>query len=216
MYLIPKFRKFFNLGLIGSFKCILKKRQLRKLQKKFDFMSWHSEGCFECRPYKKQILKIINQLNPCFIVDIGCGLGEILSKSNSKYKYGIDPDEKVIEAAMYMHPNIKFDKGDSKLLFKKINEKEINIPENSLLIASGWTHNIDKNELTEFLNESLNHFKYIIIDIFNEKQIERIKNRLDKNEGTKNYSHGFILEKYKVEVFPFSDNINQSIVFIRN
>ena len=96
------------------------------------------------------------------------------------------------------------------------NEEEINIPENSLLIASGWTHNIDKNELTEFLNESLNHFKYIIIDIFNEKQIERIKNRLDKNEGTKNYSHGFILEKYKVEVFPFSDNINQSIVFIRN
>ena len=120
MNLIYKFKKLFNIGLIGYIKCTLRKRKLKKLQKSFNFSNWHFEACFECRPYKKQILNIANQIAPETIVDIGCGLGEILSKTKAKFKYGIDPDFSVIKAAEYLHPNIKFYHGNSEFMYEII------------------------------------------------------------------------------------------------
>ena len=212
---ILKLKKLFSLGFLGSIKCILEKRKLKALQKKFNFMNWHAEGCFECRPYKRQILEIINNISPESLVDIGCGLAEILSKSNAKYKYGIDPDLSVIRAAKYLNPKIKFFKGNSDFLFKMIKDKKINIKSESLLIASGWTHNINKNELEIFLKKSLNYFNYIIIDIFNIEQIKRINILREKDDLIENFTHTFLLDTFDVEIIPFIDNNNQSIVLIK-
>ena len=212
---IFKVKKLFGLGFLGSIKCILEKRKLKALQEKFNFMIWHAEGCFECRPYKKQILDIVNNISPKSLVDIGCGLAEILSKSNAKYKYGIDPDLAVIKAAKFLNPNIKFFKGNSDLLFKMIKDKKINITNESLLIASNWTHNINKEELEIFLKKSLNHFNYIIIDIFNIEQIDKINNLLEKDDLIQNFTHTFVINTFDVEIFPFIDNNNQSIVLIK-
>ncbi len=212
---ILKLKKLFNLGFLGSIKCILEKRKLKILQKKYNFMMWHAEGCFECRPYKKQILEIVNRISPESIVDIGCGLAEILSKSNAKYKYGIDPDLSVLKAAEHLNPNIKFYKGNSDYLFKIIKDEKLNLTNKSLLIATGFTHNINSEELKFFILKTLNYFNYVIIDIFNIEQINRINNLLEKDDPVQNFSHSFIVNTFNVKVIPFIDNNYQSIVIIK-
>ena len=215
MSLIYKFKKLYIIGLLGYIKCIQRKRKLKKFQKIFNFSSWHCDGCFECRPYKKQILDISNQISPETILDIGCGLGEILSLSNAQYKYGIDPDLSVIKAAQYLYPNINFYNGNSEYMFKMLEKDKINIPNQSLLIASNWTHNINHNEIEIFLRRALNYFDFIIVDIFNEKQLKRIEANLDKNDPIMNYSHNFLSKVFKVDIYPFIDNPNQSILLIK-
>lgn len=214
MNLIYKFKKLFSIGLLRYVKCTLRKRKLKKLKKIFNFTNWHYEACFECRPYKKQILNIVNQIAPDTIVDIGCGLGEILSKTNSKYKYGIDPDLSVIRAE-YLYPNIKFYNGDSEYMFKIMDSYKIKTPSQSLLIASNWTHNINKKDIELSLRKGLDYFDFIVIDIFNEKQLKRIKSNLEKNDQVENYSHQFLSNIFKVDIYPFIDNSNQSILVIK-
>ena len=177
-------------------------------------MDWHVNGCYECRPYKKQILNIVNNLNPSTIVDLGCGLGEIISKTKAKSKFGFDPDESVVKAARFLNPNIKFYVGNSKVLFNYLDIGHFSLGKNSLLISTAWTHNLNKVELNEFIQKALEYFNTILIDIYTEQKIDQLNRELEINDKVKNYSHINSLQNFNIQKIYSNEDINQIITLI--
>ena len=75
---------------------------------------------FFCRTYKIESLKIINYLRPDIYIDIGCGLGEILTKVKipPENKWGYDIDLSLIKVhKIFNKKNFTFF-SDEKELFK--------------------------------------------------------------------------------------------------
>src|SRR5271167_800480 len=50
----------------------------------FKFDGWHVLNMYENRTYKKVIVKKVNDLHPSITVEVGCGLGEIISKIDAR------------------------------------------------------------------------------------------------------------------------------------
>lgn len=178
-------------------------------------MKWHVDGCYECRPYKKQIVNLINNLNPSTIVDLGCGLGEIISKTKTNNKFGFDPDASVVEAARFLNPNIEFHVGNSTILFNFLDMGNFNLGKKSLLIATAWTHNLNKEELNKFIEKGLEYFDTILIDIYSEKKIAEIEKAKETVDTVKNYSHENSLHKFNIQKINSSEDINQIITLIK-
>jgi Ribosomal protein L11 methylase len=93
---------------ISFFTGIPKRIRNRRLCRKFQFHPWHINPV-EHRLYA---LRIVEHLNATFadhhditVVEIGCGLAEILEKLNAATKKGYDIDPNVVAAASYLHKN---------------------------------------------------------------------------------------------------------------
>lgn len=95
-------RKFINMmlqvGVTNTVVGALKLRKYNKLQEQYEFYEWNRMP-FELRKYIQEAAKIINKDEPECVVDIGCGLGELLRHINARYKVGVDIDERSITVA---------------------------------------------------------------------------------------------------------------------
>ena len=82
--------------LIGSYKLLRYKR----LQKDYGFDPWHTSP-YELRKYAQDVAKYINDNlhRESTVVDIGCGLGEVLRNVKAKKRVGLDLDEAAIKCA---------------------------------------------------------------------------------------------------------------------
>jgi 2-polyprenyl-3-methyl-5-hydroxy-6-metoxy-1,4-benzoquinol methylase len=65
----------------------------------YGFDKWHIKAHFYNRPYKQKVASIINSVHPQTVVEIGCGLGDILSHCEAQTILGIDLEENTIRAA---------------------------------------------------------------------------------------------------------------------
>ncbi len=157
---------------------IIKKKIYRILQQYYDFGTWHVEP-INNRPYGLEIVRMLNKLidkkrfNQCMpIVEIGCGLGDIIGSLKWKYKkIGYDISTEVLRGGALLHPSVKFRKGT----FADIDCGNINC-----LIMVGFIHMIPcdklKNEIDNMLKK--NRVKMFVLDTFT------------NNEGTEYvYSH---------------------------
>ena len=70
----------------------------KKLRKKYQFDSWH-ESPYELRKYAQATAEYINKHNAHTVVDIGCGLGEVLRNVSATKRIGLDGCERCIEVA---------------------------------------------------------------------------------------------------------------------
>jgi len=136
---------------------------------------WHLRGTFRCRKYKTISLEIINSLKPDLYIDVGCGLGEILSKVklNSRYKIGYDIDsnlEKCI-AKLFKNQFIFFKK--EKELFEYISKiKKID----SFIVISmlNFAHNLTKQEVEKIIKKyrkKIGPFILLIDSIYSKEPI---------------------------------------------
>lgn len=136
------------------------------LQKIFRFHKWHIVPVEE-RPYGMEVIKWCNRLLKKdkdamrgAVIEVGCGLGDILAKVNSgkKNKIGYDIDEKVISAARIAHPGIRFQVGE---FAPNIRGEYI-----SVLITVNFLYSIDSEKVKkEFQKLVLNNdIKYIITE----------------------------------------------------
>ncbi|HET8685245.1 MAG TPA: class I SAM-dependent methyltransferase, partial [Methanosarcina sp.] len=76
------------------------------------FDRWHIRAVYQFRPYKSQVVEIANSTQPDTAIEIGCGLGDILSRIHAKNKLGIDIDSGAIRSAKFLHrQNIIFKQG---------------------------------------------------------------------------------------------------------
>lgn len=138
------------------------------LQKIFGFHKWHTTSV-EQRPYSMEVIKWCNRLLKKeskeninrSIIEIGCGLGDILAKIDAKKvtKIGYDIDEKVIKAAKILHPKTKYKVGN---FAPNIFEQEILI-----LITVNFLYCLDSKTVEEQYKKliSNNNIKYIITEV---------------------------------------------------
>lgn len=189
------------LFLINNFKkirCLTQRFIYRIKFRKINLYKWHLEGTFYCRKYKMLSLEIINNLKPKLYIDIGCGLGEILTKVNinPNYKLGYDIDLRLVKYyKKYKEKEYKFFTDESLLLRYA---KSINIRQDDLIVISmlNFVHQINQRDLVEILKRYKKDLgKFILI-------IDNIKNnskeyKYDHNEFLHN---NYNLIKYWHEV----------------
>ncbi len=137
--------------LFNTFKYIL-------LQKIYKFDKWHVRGNYYCRSYKSNIIDFLNKYEFENVVEVGCGLGDILSRVKSKYKLGIDSDINVIKAASFLHSGVDF-KIDS---FENLCID--NLVSCDLLILINWIHNLDPITLENKIISLSPRFKYLLVE----------------------------------------------------
>lgn len=80
-------------------QCLGDFRQYRQLQTQFAFDPWHVKSPYRRRPYKRRVVSMVDGFEPQTVVEIGCGLGEIISHAKAPRRFGFDCEAAVIEAA---------------------------------------------------------------------------------------------------------------------
>lgn len=129
----------------------------------FHFNRWHISPASN-RIYPKAIIRFVKKMDSLnAICEIGCGLGDTISKLNGENLIGLDCDENVLKAASFLHKKVK------NLRFRKFV-----FPDSALegtfdmLIAVNWIHSFNedilKNRLLEYFVTNLNENGYLIVD----------------------------------------------------
>ena len=152
---------------------VLKRRLHNIIIKIFKISNWH-EMPINFKPYAIDIVNYINEYikRTSGVLEIGCGLGDIIGNIDCSRKYGCDIDEKVARVASVLHPSVNFAIGSMK---------NIKIDENlDVVIMVNFIHRIPTKELKECIENMIvkNKVKMFVIDVF------------CRNEGTcYEYSH---------------------------
>lgn len=142
-------------------KGVFRRIYYKHLRTKFLFDVWHISP-LELRPYASKIVEWGNSKKFNCVVEVGCGLGEIIRNIHAAHTYGFDIDANVIQAANYLNKEKRcvFNKGSFNEA-GKIKEHKINC-----LIAVNFIHAISYLELKNILNTFIdkNEVDYIIVD----------------------------------------------------
>ena len=132
------------------------------LRTTYAFDEWHVLNMYELRGYKKEVVNIVNQLHPHVAVEIGCGLGEIISRIEAEQKIGVDIDKRVVRAARCLNwrKHILFMNGSFDVI------KTLPLSLIDSLIMINWLHRIPEERIKMELKELLRHMKirYLVVD----------------------------------------------------
>lgn len=124
-------RKIKEVGLKNVVVGSVKRVKYMMLIKKYHFDTWHLSP-YEWREYAQACVKYINAHGGKSVVDIGCGLGEILQHVEADRRIGLDASEEVIMAARELSDKtITFETGS----FDELTEKAIDY-----LVTLGFMH----------------------------------------------------------------------------
>lgn len=91
-------RKFKEVGCKNVIVGYAKRVKYKQMIKKYHFNPWHLSP-YEWKEYAQVCARYINAHNCGTVVDIGCGLGEILQHVRADKKIGLDLEKEVITAA---------------------------------------------------------------------------------------------------------------------
>ena len=132
--------------------------------KLFKLDEWHYSGHYE-KEYAQCAVKMINNLierdekADGYILEIGCGLGDIIGhvKAKRNKKTGIDLEQKVVYAAGILHPDTQFRKGS----FASVRNQKI-----YCLIMVNLLHFINPDYAKEEIRKILenNRVEYVVLD----------------------------------------------------
>lgn len=130
------------------------------LQRIFNFHPWHI-STLSSRQYCLDIIKHVNSeiSDNELVVEMGCGLGETLSKINSKNKIGLDTSVEVIKAAKFknLFSEMKITEGS----FQDLEDLDI-----KFLLAVNFLHDFKNDQVKEWFKVLLanNRVSNIIVD----------------------------------------------------
>ena len=111
--LLRKFKTARRIGLWRSARISIDRVYLRALARIYKFNAWHVEAPTSARGYRNTVADLVNRLSPTTVVEVGCGLGYILSRIDAVQRFGYDVDKGVINAARFIHgKKITFVHGD--------------------------------------------------------------------------------------------------------
>ncbi|MBU5477606.1 class I SAM-dependent methyltransferase [Eubacterium sp. MSJ-13] len=147
------------------------------LYKIYKFDEWHLIP-LEDRKYVSDVVNTINKKDDIrTVLEIGCGLGDIVRNVYGKKCVGYDVSESVISAARLLSHRTKFFVGT----FDKIFHKKIDC-----LITVNFIHGIPTEELREIYKEFFinNRVKYLVLDTVVSKKYSfnhKLEELLDDN-----------------------------------
>jgi hypothetical protein len=139
-------------------RCAMARLWLRALRLLFRFDAWHASAAYSCRAYKRVVVELVNALRPAVAVELGCGLGDIISRVRAAERIGIDRDVHVIRAARFLHRQGRWIHGDSSCLL------QLERPRIDCLIMVNWIHSLSADELAALLVPLLPLTRYLILD----------------------------------------------------
>ena len=126
----------------------------------YHFDHWHTAPV-EHREYGLEICCHVNALirkeQLQHVVELGCGLGDVLARINADDLVGFDIEPNVLRAGRSLHRQVEFHQGS----FSAVKDRCIDV-----LIAVNFTHGIDPEQLQqEFLSLLQNNrVRYIVVD----------------------------------------------------
>ncbi len=150
-------------GRFGA--CLFCKGLFSVLQLIFRFDRWHASAPFPCREYKVQTAALANSLAPKVVVDIGCGLGEVLAHIKDARRIGLDHDPAVLRAATALYGSkVEFrtvSVFDPEALGRAIGDARVD-----LAIMTNWSHGTPLPKLVETVRAVAQQLRYtyLIID----------------------------------------------------
>jgi hypothetical protein len=148
-------------GVWTKLRCRIDRLGLGALRLLFRFDAWHASAPYSCRPYKELVVKLANALRPSVVVEVGCGLGDIISRVNAVGRFGIDSDLRVIRAARFLHLGRGFwFHGDGTSIERAVSGGRTI----DCLIMVNWIHNLSSEKLSELLLPLLPRTRYLILD----------------------------------------------------
>lgn len=142
-------------------RCRLARLRLGVLQRIFGFDPWHAAAPYACRPYKRAAVGLVNSLQPESVVEVGCGLGEILSRIQARRRVGFDSDPAVIRAARFLHPRgTRWIEADASAVARLLpHEQRI-----GCLVMINWIHDLTSGRLAECVLPLLQRTDFILLD----------------------------------------------------
>lgn len=155
-------------ALVGS----LKKMKYRRLIKKYHFNEWHLNP-YEWKEYAQVCVGYVNTQSCRTVVDIGCGLGEILQHIKADKKIGFDLRKEVIMAAHELSgQEIEFKVGS----FGELTEKSVDY-----LITLNFMHGRSESEWAEIYRTVAvcNDVQHFIVDTVPDKAFSPTTHSLD-------------------------------------
>ena len=169
--LIRTFRLLKRLNSLGSIiffksRCLFQRSIYFIKFRNIEIYKWHLLGTFFCRTYKIESLKIINYLRPDIYIDIGCGLGEILTKVKipPEKKWGYDIDLNLIKVhKIFNKKNFTFFSDEKDLLSYA---KNLRIEKDNCVVVSmlNFSHILSKVDLENIINKYFNAIgKYTLL-----------------------------------------------------
>lgn len=131
------------------------------LQKIIGFDKWHLNSLnerFYALPTINRINEMLHRENPVgAVIEVGCGLGDIISAIRWRDKMGYDIDKRAIWAARILHPLTPFRAGT----FDAVRGKKV-----AVLIALNFLHRINDEDCRRYFRELVhdNQVERIIVD----------------------------------------------------
>jgi SAM-dependent methyltransferase len=79
--------------------CIFCKLLYRALQQIYRFDPWHASAPYACREYKGRAVDLASSTHSRVVLDLGCGLGDIIGRVRAEKRWGVDKSAAAIAAA---------------------------------------------------------------------------------------------------------------------
>ncbi len=155
-------RKLKEVGFKNVLVGGVKKVRYMQMINKFHFDPWHLSP-YEWKEYAQACVQYLNDQNCKTVVDIGCGLGEILRHIKADKKIGLDLQEEVIMAARELNgEKIDFLEGS----FGELTEHPIDY-----LITLNFMHGRTEEEWAETYHTAAvqNDVAHFVVDTVPEK-----------------------------------------------
>lgn len=136
--------------------CLLKSMIVKIL----NIDSWH-EGDYMSKEYAKYTVNIVGRISQndrgIKVVEVGCGLGDVIGNIKYKNKLGFDLDKRIVLGAKILHPLTKFSVGS----FSDVHEMQP-----LCLIAVNILHFLDPDYVVRVFGDIKNNnmLKYVVID----------------------------------------------------
>lgn len=129
---------------------------LRILRLIFGFERWHVHSPTSRRPYRDGLAALVNELEPACVVEVGCGLGSVLSRVRSGERFGYDVDPGAVRAARFRHGR--------SIQFREGGFPEVTQPRIDVLVAVAWMHEFPPEQVHAWLAPLLPRVRHLVVD----------------------------------------------------
>jgi len=134
----------------------------------YGFDPWHVTGNFHARPYKADVVKLIESVPHDRVVEIGVGLGDILGRVRAEKRLGLDRDPQVLKAARFcVEGPVSFAVADFASPDQIISAlKHNDFSSVDVMILVNWIHMIDMDLIEQILStvSKTIPLRYIVMD----------------------------------------------------
>jgi hypothetical protein len=134
----------------------------------YGFDPWHVTGNFHARPYKADVVKLIESVPHDRVVEIGVGLGDILGRVRAEKRLGLDRDPQVLKAARFcVEGPVSFAVADFAAPDQIISAlKQNDFSSVDVMILVNWIHMIEMDliEQTILTVTKTIPLRYIVMD----------------------------------------------------